>query len=188
MPAVLCKKGFFYHVQEGRTPNMWGGYEDERKNESVEYCSGSFAVYHMNCGWVMKLINHWKSRWRWSQQFSIRTMLCITQNLHKGEYQSLVVFFFFLKFECLLWLSRAVWKSCVSLDSLGELVLLLGAAGSWALRSQRLADKSQCGQWGPQEVQHQGRVRGTQGHRGPVWWKLSPPIQLDWTIQNFKDM
>lgn len=30
---------------------MWGGYEDESKNESVEYCSGSFAVHHMNCGW-----------------------------------------------------------------------------------------------------------------------------------------
>lgn len=82
---------------------------------------------------VMKLINHWKSRWRWSQQFPIRTMLCITQNLHKGDYQSLVVVFFF-KSECLLWLSWAVWKSCISLGSLGE--LLLGAASSlhWDLK------------------------------------------------------
>lgn len=43
----------------------------------------------------MKLINHGKSQWRRSQQSPIRTVLCITQNLHKGEYQSLVVFFFF---------------------------------------------------------------------------------------------
>lgn len=33
------------------------------------------------------------SQWIWSQQFAIRTMLCITQNLHKEEYQSQVVFF-----------------------------------------------------------------------------------------------
>lgn len=82
---------------------------------------------------VMELINHWKSRWRRSQQFPIRTMLCITQNLHKREYQSLVVLVF-LKSECLLWLSWAVWKSCVSLGSLAALVL--GAASAWAWRSQ----------------------------------------------------
>lgn len=29
---------------------MWGGYEHERKNESVEYCLGIFVVHHTNCG------------------------------------------------------------------------------------------------------------------------------------------
>lgn len=41
---------FFSEREEGRTTNVWGGCEDERKNESVEYCSGILVVHHMNCG------------------------------------------------------------------------------------------------------------------------------------------
>lgn len=45
----LSQDHFFSRYNEEK--NMWDSYEDERKNESVEYCSGIFVVHHMNCGW-----------------------------------------------------------------------------------------------------------------------------------------
>lgn len=29
---------------------MWDIYEDEKKNEPIEYCLGIFVLYHTNCG------------------------------------------------------------------------------------------------------------------------------------------
>lgn len=162
LPSVVCKKGFFTTYKKEEQQICEVAMRMKGKMNLLNTAQGALLYIIWIVAGVMKLINHRKSQWRWSQQFPIRTMLCITQNLHKGEYQSLVVFFF--KSECLLWLSWVVWKSCISLDSLGELILLLGAAGSRALRYQRLADKSQAqsGQWGPEKIQHHCRVRGSE--------------------------
>lgn len=69
---------------------LWGW---KKKINLLNTAQGALLYIIWIVAGVMKLINHWKSRWRWNQQFPIRTVLCITQNLYKGEYQSLVVFF-----------------------------------------------------------------------------------------------
>lgn len=52
LSSVYHKNVFFIIIPDkGKKKNMWDGYEDERKNESVEYCSGIFVLYRMNCGW-----------------------------------------------------------------------------------------------------------------------------------------
>lgn len=48
LPSVYHKTFFSRFSKE---KNMWDSYENERKNESLEYCSGIFVVHHMNCGW-----------------------------------------------------------------------------------------------------------------------------------------
>lgn len=50
--SVYHKNVFFIIIPDkGKKKNMWDVYEDEKKNVSVEYCSGIFVLYHMNCGW-----------------------------------------------------------------------------------------------------------------------------------------
>lgn len=136
----------------------------------------------------MKLINHWMSRWKQSQQFAIRTMFCITPNSHNGDYQSLVVFFF--KFGCLLWLCWIGWKGCISWGGLRQLVLLLGAGAIWALKGWQ-AD-STCKQWPVGTTEDSvplcsGRMQ-THRHRGPGRWKWSTAIRLGRAVQNVNNM
>jgi len=87
---------------------------------------------------VMKLINHQMS-WIWSQQFAVRTMLRTAQNLNKGEYQSLVVFFSNLFALPLLNSLQRLYFT----EKCGRAGPAPGSGSTRAMRSGRLAGRLQ---------------------------------------------